>query len=158
MEPNLTPSERGYLFNRDNFLAGIKERGAKLFEDGYRVFATGEPCVFVVTVPYKYGEKLYFVNVAKNTCTCPFHREQETVPLMSDGSVIACKHLEGIELLVRKTARELKEAGELSYFKLRATWLDVVAQRRRNPLPHENQLCHEVVHKPAQPERKEKMG
>ena len=158
MEPNLTPSERGYLFNREAFLAGIKERGAKLFEDGYRVFATGEPCVFVVTVPYKWGEKLYFVNVARNTCTCPFHREQERRPLTADGSVIACKHLEGIEVLVRKTARELKEAGELSYFKLRATWLDVVAHRRRNPLPYEAELCQSAKQCPERPERKEKMG
>ena len=154
MEPKLTPSERGYLFNRDAFLAGIKERGAKLFEDGYRVFATGEPCVFVVTVPYKYGEKLYFLNVAKGTCTCPFHREQETKPLTSDGSVIPCKHLEGIETLVRKTARELKEAGELSYFKLRATWLDVLAHRRRAPLPYEAEVCQEMT----QPHRKENTG
>ncbi len=155
MEPNLTPSERGYLFNREGFLAGIQERGAKLFEDGYRVFATGEPCVFVVVVPYKWGEKMYFVNVAKGTCTCPFYREQEPKPLTSDGSVIPCKHLEGIETLVRKTAKELKEAGELSYFKLRATWLDVMAHRRRNPLPYEADLCHEVTLKN---ERKEKMG
>lgn len=146
MEPDLTPSERGYLFNRDSFLAGIKERGAKMFEDGYRVFATGEPCVFVVVVPHKWGEKLYFVNLAKQTCTCPFHREQERRPLTSDGSVILCKHLEGIELLVRKTAKELKEGGNLSYYKLRATWIDIVATRRRNPLPYEAELCREVAH------------
>ena len=63
MEPKLTPSERGYLFNRDGFLAGIKERGARLFEDGYRAHATAEPYVFVVTVPCKDGEKSYFLNV-----------------------------------------------------------------------------------------------
>lgn len=147
MEPNLTPSERGYLFNRDSFLAGIKERGAKLFENGYRVFATGEPYVFVVSVPYKFGEKLYFVNVVKGTCTCPFVQEQETKPLTSDGAIIACKHLEGIETLVIKTARELKEAGELSYVKLRTTWLGIVAHRRRSPLPYETELCHEVTHR-----------
>ena len=29
MEPRLTPSERGYLFNREGFLVGIKERGSQ---------------------------------------------------------------------------------------------------------------------------------
>jgi hypothetical protein len=153
VEPNLTPSERGYLFNRDSFLAGIHERGAKMFEDGYRVFATGEPCVFVVTVPQKWGEKLYFLNLVRQTCTCPFFREQERRPLTSDGSVIACKHLEGIETLVKKTARELKEGGNLSYYKLRATWIDIVARRCRSPLPHEEELCRGVTH---DNERKEK--
>ena len=135
MEPKLSPSERGYLFNRDGFLAGIKERGSRLFEDGYRAHATAEAGSFVVTVPYKDGEKSYFLNASKGTCSCPFHREQrEGRPLTEDGSIIPCKHLEGLEALVKQTVQELKDLGDLSYYRLRASWLSVVAKRRGNLL------------------------
>ena len=135
MEPRLTPSERGYLFNRDGFLAGIKERGASLFEDGYRAHATAEAYVFVVTVPCKDGEKSYFLNVARGTCSCPFHREQRVGrPLTEDGSIIPCKHMEGLEALIKQTVQELKDFGDLSYYRLRASWISVVAKRRGNLL------------------------
>ena len=115
MEPRLTPSERGYLFNREGFLAGIKERGANLFEDGYRAHRTAESGSFVMTVPCKDGEKQYFLNALEAICSCPFHREQrEGRPLTEDGLIIPCKHLEGLELLIRKTVAELKDFGDLS--------------------------------------------
>ena len=145
MEPKLTPSERGYLFNRDGFLAGIKERGANLFEDGYRVHATAEPYVFVVTIPCKDGEKHHFLNVLEGTCSCPFHREQrEGRPLTEDGAIIPCKHLEGLEPLVKQTIAELKDFGDLSYYRLRASWISVVAKRRGNLLrPQADYHCPE---------------
>ena len=156
MEPRLTPSERGYLFNRDGFLAGIKERGSRLFEDGYRAHATAEHYVFVVTLPYQDGEKQYFVNLAKGTCSCPFHREQrEGRPLTDDGSIIPCKHLEGLEALVKQTVQELKDLGDLSCYRLRASWLSVVAKRRGNLLRPQADHCPEMPHRVTPLTRKE---
>lgn len=150
MKPEMTPSERGYLFHRDAFLAGIKERGQRLFEDGYRAHATGEPGVFVVTLPWRDGERHYFVNALQQTCACPFHRPQrEGRPLTDDGAIIPCKHLQGLETLVKKTVRELKEAGDLSYFKLRASWIGVVAHRRGSLLRPQATRNQEAVHTPS---------
>ena len=156
MEPKLTPSERGYLFNRDGFLAGIKERAGRLFEDGYRAHGTAEPYVFVVTVPCKDGEKQHFLNALRGTCSCPFHREQrEGRPLTEDGSIIPCKHLQGLELLIRKTVRELKDLGDLSHYRLRACWISVVAKRRGNLLRPQAPRFLDVTHSVTPPTRKE---
>ena len=95
-----------------------------------------------MTIACKDGEKSYFLNVTQRTCSCPFHREQREGRLFTeDGSIIPCKHMEGIEALVKQTIAELKDFGDLSHYRLRASWLSVVAKRRGNLLRPQADHC-----------------
>lgn len=132
-EPQLSASQRAYLFNRENFLAGLRQRAATLFACGYTLWPTATPHVFVVTCPHKDGEKSYFVNAVTHTCTCPFlTRQKEGEPLTEDGTLLACKHLLGLRTLLRQMVQALKTEGDLNcYYRLRAHWLGVLAEKHR---------------------------
>ena len=140
MHYELTPSERGYLFNRERFLKGIKARGDALFDSGYRAHPTLWLGVFRLSVPSRYGEggsgKTFLVNAGLGYCACPFYEEQaDGKPLGSNGEIIPCKHLEGIEKLVRMSHEELKAKGDdSSCYLLRVNWISVLAVRRRREI------------------------
>ena len=106
--PPLSPSQRAYTFQRDKFLAGIEGRAARLYEDGYAV-EPGERChEFLITPP---GITIpYVVNALRLTCTCCFYRRQiEGEPLTKNGTIVPCKHLQGLKALVRAERRRLQE-------------------------------------------------
>jgi hypothetical protein len=132
-EPRLSPSQRAYLFNREQFLRGLQERAKSLFADGYRVAETHCAHRFVVYRPCKEGEKTYVVDALEQTCTCPFYtRQADGERIVEDGSILACKHLRGLGPLVRRTRLAHFEAGEIGCgYRLWAHWLAALAQRQR---------------------------
>jgi len=132
-EPRLSPSQRAYLFNREQFLQGLKERSESLFADGYRVAETNCPHRFVVYCPCKEGEKTYFLDAISETCTCPFYTRQARGELIvEDGSILACKHLQGLSALVRHTRLAHFEEGYTGCgYRLWTHWIATLAERSR---------------------------
>lgn len=122
--PHLSGSQRAYLFRRDPFLAGIRERAGTLFRDGYDVEATREPHVFRVLCPEKKGIRpAYLVEPVQGTCTCPFYSRQGTEPLTDDGTRVPCKHLAGLAGLVHAECRDhVKRRCLGRYYRLFVQW------------------------------------
>jgi hypothetical protein len=140
-QPRLSPSQRAYLFNRDKFLQGLQERSESLFADGYRVAETNCPHRFVIFAPCKDGEKTYFVDAIAETCTCLFYiRQVQGECIVEDGSILACKHLQGLKELVRQTRLFHFDAGDTGCgYRLWIHWLAMLSERRHRrrsaPIP-----------------------
>lgn len=123
--PTLSGSQRAYLFRREKFLAGIDDRAARLWEDGYQVmddpFTDDDGSVFNV---YKDADSDYIVNPVEQTCTCPFHHKQRSgEPLTNDGTIVPCKHQKGLPMLIARQV-EWHEAHGLpqAAMSLRLAW------------------------------------
>lgn len=121
---HLSGSQRAYLFRRDQFLAGIRERAGTLFQDGYDVEPTREPHVFRVFCPEKKGTRpAYLVDPVSATCTCPFYSRQGMEPLTDDGTRVLCKHLVGLTGLVHAQCRNHVKGHRLGrYYRLFVQW------------------------------------
>jgi hypothetical protein len=138
---SLSLQQRHYRANPDAFLSALRGRAERLFEDGYRVDAAAMPCVFVVRHGARGSDPhdaacRYLVHAVKGTCTCPFFTKQRLEPLTDDGSIIPCKHLLGLEDLVRLCSGLAKASGDLHhYYKLLGHWMKALAERHH---PH---LC-----------------
>lgn len=131
VSPQLSATQRAYLFDRENFLARLQERANTLFENGYTVAPTAALCVFAVLYDTPGGERSYLVNPVCGTCTCPFFTRQETEPL-TNGPPIPCKHLRGLKQLIRCTReRYQQEQSWGCYFRLRLHWIASIAEGRR---------------------------
>jgi hypothetical protein len=136
---SLSLQQRHYRANRDAFLSVLRGRAERLFEDGYRVEAAAMPCVFVVRHSARGSDPRdaacrYLVHAVKGSCTCPFFTKQRVEPLTDDGSIIPCKHLLGLEELVRLCSGLAKASGDLhGYYKLLGHWMRVLAERHH---PH----------------------
>ena len=132
-EPRLSPSQRAYLFNREQFLLGLKERSESLFDDGYRVAETNCHYRFAIYCPGKNGDKTYIVDAIAEICTCPFFmRQVNGESIVEDGDILACKHLRGLCLLVRKTRLAHFDEGNIGCgYRLWAHWLATLSERQR---------------------------
>ena len=129
--PHLNGSQRAYLFRRDQFLAGIKQRAEALFTEGYSVHADREPHVFVVICPDKKGSlPFYRVDLWRQSCTCPFYTRQGSEPLTGDGTRVPCKHLVGLPGLIHATCRDHVHKRNLGrYYRLWVQWRRASALR-----------------------------
>lgn len=115
--PDLSPSQFAYLFCREVFLKRIEERAQRLAEDGYSVRAMETPHVFLILCPKRVNT--YQVHALNQTCTCPFYVKQvHDEPLTHDGSIVPCKHLVGLKMLLRKTRERLLQADECEAYRL----------------------------------------
>lgn len=132
-EPRLSPSQRAYLFNREQFLQGLQSRAESLFADGYRVAETNCPHRYVIYAPGKDGEKTYFVDAMAETCTCAFFARQVAgEAILEEGGILACKHLRGLGPLVRQTRlAHFKEGATGCGYRIWIHWLATLAERRR---------------------------
>ena len=132
-EPRLSPSQRAYLFNREQFLQGLQARAESLFADGYWVAETNCPYRFVIHSPGKDGEKTYFVDAIAETCTCAFFARQVAgESIVEDGGILACKHLRGLGPLVRQTRLAHFDEGATGCgYRLWIHWLATLSERQR---------------------------
>ncbi len=132
-EPRLSPSQRAYLFNREQFLQRLKERSESLFSNGYRIAETGCSYRFVIYGPGKYEEISYFVDAIAETCTCLFFiRQVNGEHILENGDILECKHLRGLCQLVRMTRLAHFEAGNTGCgYRLWVHWLATLSERLR---------------------------
>ena len=141
-EPRLSPSQRAYRSDREQFLKRLETSAERLFADGYRAATTECHYVFVLTCPHKDGEKSYLVDALRETCICAFYtRQVEGELLDEDGSILACKHLRGLKRLVKQTRVALFTEGETgSGYRLWVHWIAVLSERcrleRHSPTPY----------------------
>lgn len=137
--PALSPVQRSYRQEPSTFLASVHARAESLFARGYRAKAARLPGLFqVLPENPKRAERNgspegYLVHAVKGTCSCPFFAKQEQGEwLEEDGSLVACKHLIGLEKLVRETAADCRSVGDLhGFYRLAAQWMEVLAERYR---------------------------
>ena len=139
-EPRLSPSQRAYLFHREEFLKGLQTRAESLFQDGYRVSETKCPHKFVIYYPCKEGEKTYFIDALAETCTCPFYaRQARGEYIAEEGVILLCKHLRGLKELVCHTRRShFKEGNTGCGYRLWLHWIATLAERTRRRIANNN--------------------
>lgn len=132
-ETTLSNTQKAYRRDPKRFLLRLQLRAERLFENRYTVEATNRPHVFVVIFPERNTERLYFVDAWEQTCTCPFYlRQQEGETLTGDGSILACKHLIGLERLVKCCRAAWIESGDLQRgYRLWSHWLQTLWARKR---------------------------
>lgn len=128
----LSASQKSYQSDPQGFLARLQQRAETLFENGYVVYTTETPHVFIVAGSGK-DEKAYAVHAIEQTCDCLFFTRQLAGEyLTDDGSIVVCKHLQGLSLLVRKTRRWLHASGQIEqYCTLWTHWMKTMAAVRR---------------------------
>jgi hypothetical protein len=114
-----TNNQFAYRTNRDAFLQGIADRAENLWRDGYRVapLQNGPTCFLVYREEEATG---YCVDPVAQTCSCRFHTDQKEHPLTDDGSLVPCKHLQGLAWLVSE---------EVAYWQMRRD----VAEQKASP-------------------------
>ena len=118
----LTNTQAAYRFYNGRFMTGLEARAQNLWNDGYRVMPLEEedyPAVpatqFLV---YKDNaedlpgdEAAYAVDPLNETCTCAFFLSQKAEPLREDEGRVPCKHLLGLDTLVKE---------EIAYWNMKA--------------------------------------
>ena len=121
----LTNTQAAYRFYNDRFMTGLQARAQNLWADGYRVMPLEEedyPAVpttkFLVYKDDAAGdlpedEAAYAVDPLGETCTCAFFVKQRTEPLREDEGRVPCKHLLGLDALVKE---------EIAYWNMKATY------------------------------------
>lgn len=120
---NLTNTQAAYRFFNDRFTAGMEQRARELWANGYRVTPLEDtetaalPTTFLV---YKENgddlpadEAAYVVDPLAQTCTCAFFVNQKAEPLTETGEPVPCKHLLGLETLVKE---------EIAYWNMKAEY------------------------------------
>ena len=119
----LSNTQAAYRFYNERFMTGVQTRAQNLWADGYQVAPLEEedyPAVpttkFLV---YKEDaddlpedEAAYSVDPISETCTCAFFLKQKTEPLREDEGRVPCKHLMGLEALVKE---------QIDYWNMKAT-------------------------------------
>ena len=120
----LSNTQAAYRFYNDRFMTGLKSRAQSLWNDGYRVTPLEDeehqavpPTQFLV---YKEGaddlpsdEAAYEVDPLNETCTCAFFVNQKVEPLREDEGRVPCKHLLGLDTLVKE---------EIAYWSMKAMY------------------------------------
>jgi hypothetical protein len=137
---SLSAVQRAYRQEPSQYLAMLHARAESLFEQGYRVRPGRMPGVFYVLPEDTKRAKRngspegYLVHAVRLTCSCPFFAKQEQGEVLDEeGSYVHCKHLLGLEKLIKLTAAEHKANGEMyCYYRLIAQWWDVLAERHRS--------------------------
>lgn len=133
----LSPLQAKFRSDPEGYFATLLDRAERLFENGYRADAAAMPHVFIVrrgagSSDPREGEGRYLVHAIKQTCSCPFFERQAVEPLCHDKTRVPCKHLLGLEALVKLTAEERKATRDLHrYYRLVAHWMGVLAERHR---------------------------
>lgn len=139
--PRLSPSQKAYRDNPDGFLARIKARAESLFQDGYTVSATDTLHAFVVAYhAARDGQWVeYVVCPLQGTCSCPFqNRQLQGEYLGTDATLVTCKHLLGLSLLVRATCQTHAREGNISACcHLWQHWMITQAEKRRQRIAKE---------------------
>lgn len=133
---SLTPRQQRYQSDPDGCLALLQGRADRLFEEGYTVSAAAIPLVFEVCHESRNSDSQavrYFVHALKRNCTCPFVTRQRVEPLTGDGSIVPCKHILGLERLVRRCVAHFKQVNDLyEYLRLLGHWTVVLAEQYRS--------------------------
>ena len=139
-------SQKAFGDDPHAFLARLEERANTLFESGYFAYPTDEAYCFAVVHHVKRAgatDSEYFVRPVEGTCTCPFFARQELgeylMPPGEPSYLVACKHLRGLSLLVRKTRGWLYGTGQIRAFcALVSPWMRMLAHLRRGRIDREN--------------------
>lgn len=132
--PRLSPSQKAYQDDPVGFVDRLLERANNLFDSGYLVYPTDTPHLFLVTCEDKKGNvREYAVHALDGTCACAFYTRQAGGEYLTDDqTILACKHWQGLPLLVRRTRRWLFETEQLcSYCALWVHWMKTRAHIRR---------------------------
>lgn len=118
---NLTNTQAAYRYYNDRFMAGMNQRAANLWRDGYRVAVleddelhdpqTAAPPTCFSIYKEDADENGYVVDPIQETCTCDFFFKQKAEPLTESEEPIPCKHLTGLSALV---------AEEIAYWNMKA--------------------------------------
>ena len=135
--PTLSPSQKAFGEDPQGFLQRLEERAATLFESGYVVYPTNEAfCFAVVHHVIRAGatDSEYFVRPLEGTCSCPFFMWQQKGDYLGEQgespTLVPCKHLRGLSLLVRKTRDWLYKTGQSrAYCALTVPWIEMVILR-----------------------------
>lgn len=135
----LSSLQRTFLNDPEGYMTTLLRRAERLFDQGYRAEAASVPHVFVVTRKKRPADTpedgRYLVHAVQVTCTCPFFTRQAAEPLCHDGTPVPCKHLLGLQTLVRLTAEERKATRDLyAYYRLASHWMGVMAERHRTSI------------------------
>jgi hypothetical protein len=143
----LSLMQQRFQADPERCLSALEQRADRLFEDGYVVIAGAAPLVFIVGRGNRGSDPRdssvqYFVHAIHRTCSCPFYTQQHLEPLTDDGTTISCKHLRGLEKLIRHSVTHYKETGDqYPFFRLLSQWMAVMAEEQRSPSACKSQTC-----------------
>ena len=113
--PRLSPAQKAYQDDPAAFQERLSQRASSLFENGYLVYPTDTPYLFAVVCDDKKGVREYRVHWLDGTCDCAFHTRQVNGEYLTpDQSILACKHQQGLFVLVKKTWRWLYQTDQLT--------------------------------------------
>lgn len=117
----LSNTQAAYRFYNDRFMTGLQSRAQSLWNDGYRVAPLeDDDAPTTKFLVYKddaenlpEDEAAYMVDPLSETCTCAFFVNQKVEPLREDEGRVPCKHLMGLDTLVKE---------EIAYWNMKATY------------------------------------
>ena len=137
----LSPAQKAYQDDPDAFHERLVQRASHLFENGYLAYPTDTPHLFAVVCDDKKGVREYRVHWLNRTCECAFHTRQAGGEYLThDQTILACKHQQGLFVLVKKTWRWLYQTDQLTEMcTLWVHWMQTRAEIRRARIVHEKQ-------------------
>ena len=119
----LSNTQAAYRFYNDRFMTGLQSRAQSLWNDGYRVTPLEDDEDDAPTTKFLVykddaenlpeDEAAYAVDPLNETCTCAFFVNQKREPLREDEGQVPCKHLKGLDTLVKE---------EIAYWNMKATY------------------------------------